>query len=139
MTMPHPDVRHVALNRLSNLQLIQRMLREFWDGWSHEYLARLQQRPKWNKPQKNMAVGQLVLIKEDNLPPSRWSLERITRTFPGKDGLVRAVEVKNAESTVSRPIHKLCLSPVDTDMDQQEQSISDQASKRPKSGTVIQA
>lgn len=83
MTTPHPDVKHITMNRLSRFQFMQRLLQDFWDNWSHEYLVRLQQRPKWKQPHANMKSGQLVLIKEDNLPPSRWILGRITQTFPG--------------------------------------------------------
>lgn len=127
MTTPHPDVKHITMNRLSRFQFMQRLLQDFWDTWSHEYLVRLQQRPKWKQPHANMKAGQLVLIKEDNLPPSRWILGRITQTFPGKDGLVRAAEVKCKNTTVSRPIHKLCLLPIEDDMNKNERLICNQS------------
>lgn len=126
MTLPHPDVSQVPLNRLARYELQQKITQEFWDKWSHEYLSQFQHRQKWKEAQSNVQVGQIVLIKEDNMPPSQWCMGRITKTFPGKDQLVRSVEVdyiiRGAEmtckrATVSRPIHKLCLLPIEDNCD----------------------
>lgn len=126
MTLPHPDVSHIPMNRLTRYQAYQRITQDFWDKWSNEYLTQLQPRKKWTTAQTNVRVGQIVLIKEDNLKPSQWLMGRITRTFPGKDQLVRSVEVehitRDAEltcrrSTVTRPIHKLCLLPIEDNIE----------------------
>ena len=39
----------------------------FWKRWLHEYLPTLQQRQKWLTPQRNLAVGDLVLLVDENL------------------------------------------------------------------------
>lgn len=112
VTLPHPGVEHISTNRLSRYQVLQRMVQSFWTYWSQEYLVRLQQRPKWKQAKTNLGVNQLVVIKEDNMPPSKWVLGRILKTFPGKDNLVRSVEVKCKNTVVTRPIHKLCPLPI---------------------------
>lgn len=112
MAIPQPQACLSNANRLTRFQYLQKLVQEFWDIWSHEYLNRLQQRPKWKKEQPNLKIGKLVLIKEDTLPPAKWALGRITKAFPGKDNLVRSVEVKCKATTVIRPIHKLCLLPI---------------------------
>lgn len=38
-----------------------------------------------------MQIGDLVLIKDENLPPSHWALARVIDTHPGTDGKVRVV------------------------------------------------
>ncbi|GFV01156.1 integrase catalytic domain-containing protein [Trichonephila clavipes] len=38
-------------------------------------------------------VGTLVLIKDENLPSTKWSTGRITEIFPGTDGKVRVVNL----------------------------------------------
>lgn len=50
---------------LTRWQIVQQQVHVFWTRWKSEYLHRLQQRPKWMKPQKNVEVGDLVLIKSD--------------------------------------------------------------------------
>ncbi|GFV39406.1 pro-Pol polyprotein [Trichonephila clavipes] len=39
-------------------------------------------------------VGTLVLIKDENLPTTKWSTGRITEIFPGTDGKVRVVNLR---------------------------------------------
>ncbi|XP_055307836.1 uncharacterized protein LOC129571970 [Sitodiplosis mosellana] len=126
-TLPHPSVEHIPMSRLSRYQALQRMTQTFWVCWSHEYLVKLQQRPKWKKPHANLGVGQLVIIKEDNIPPTKWVLGRILKTYPGKDQLVRCAEVKCRNTIVSRPIHKLCPLPIDDNLAKYERLINDQS------------
>ncbi|GFV62820.1 integrase catalytic domain-containing protein [Trichonephila clavipes] len=50
-----------------------------------DYLNSLQQRNKWHFEKKNAKIGDMVIIKEDNLPLCQWSLGRINNIYPGKD------------------------------------------------------
>ncbi|GFX76579.1 integrase catalytic domain-containing protein [Trichonephila clavipes] len=86
---------------------------EFWRRWHLEYLNQLQQRTKWNKPRRNLKVNDMVLVKEDNLPPLQWSLGRVVQVFPGDDGAVRVVDVKTQREQFRRPITKCCLLPTE--------------------------
>jgi hypothetical protein len=72
-SFPHPDLQEVPSNRLTQWQRIEQLRQHFWTRWSKEYISLLQQRSKWKSPQANVELGQLVLIKEDNLPPLRWN------------------------------------------------------------------
>lgn len=123
-TLPRPDLSHIAMNRLNQYQYLQRLLQDFWKLWSKEYLHQLQPRGKWRTSAQNVKVGQAVLISEDNAPPSQWKLGTITAVYPGKDELVRTVDVKTVQlsghnaadaivsyTTLKRPIHKLGLLP----------------------------
>lgn len=112
-TVPSPNYTGILDTRLNSYELIQKMFQSFWQIWSTEYLHRLQQRPKWAQAKLNLRVGQIVLIKEDNLPPGKWLIGLITGTIEGKDGKVRVVNLKTATSTLQRPIHKVCLLPIE--------------------------
>lgn len=58
-----------------------------------------------------MVIGQVVIISDDNTPPSRWAIGRIVAVYPGKDNLIRTVDVKCNNSVLKRPIHRLGLLP----------------------------
>ncbi|GFS87797.1 integrase catalytic domain-containing protein [Trichonephila clavipes] len=44
-----------------------------------------QQRSKWKFEKNNVAVGCLVLLKENDLPPSKWAMTRILEVIYGTD------------------------------------------------------
>jgi hypothetical protein len=60
------------------------MVETFWKRWSEKYLHTLQQRTKWKIEHENLKIGEIVIIKEDNLPPQKWLPGRITQIHPGK-------------------------------------------------------
>ncbi|XP_062550901.1 uncharacterized protein LOC134215806 [Armigeres subalbatus] len=115
-SIPEPGLSQIPKNRLSLWQEIQRRTQAFWKSWSTDYLHQLQQRSKYFFRQPNVLVGKLVLLKDDNLPPLRWSVGRIAAVHPGADGIVRVIDVRLASGAVlDRPILKVCLLPIDDD------------------------
>ena len=53
----------------------------------------------------------MVLIHEDNVPPMKWAIGRVTKLIPGADGFVRVAEVKTSQTTLKRPVAKLAVLP----------------------------
>ncbi|XP_055309915.1 uncharacterized protein LOC129573450, partial [Sitodiplosis mosellana] len=98
-------------NRLTRWNICTRMKQLFWEKWYSEYITQLQTRSKWNEPQENLKIGDMVLLKEENTPALRWPLGRVKEVFPGKDGLVRVVAVSAKNKTYKRPIVKLAKLP----------------------------
>ncbi|XP_055914024.1 uncharacterized protein LOC129947450 [Eupeodes corollae] len=92
--LPEKSLLETNPQRLNRWQQIQRIVQSYWKQWSRDYLHELNQRPKWRKEHKNVAVDDLVLVHEDNLPPTAWLLGRITEVHPGKDEMVRAVTLR---------------------------------------------
>ncbi len=82
-------------------------VRHFWQRWSSEYLSTLNKYTKWRHPTRNVSVGDLVILREDNLIPGKWPMAR--GVYPGEDGLVRVVTVKTAQGTYKRPIIKIAV------------------------------
>ena len=107
MLIPDAEPPSVPVNRLTRYELLQRMRNGYWRRWSREYLHHLQERSKWRGVMKNFAVGQLVVVRDDRYPPSKWPLGRVTEINPGSDGLVRVVTVRTASTTLRRPIADL--------------------------------
>ena len=101
---------------------IQHLANEFWSRWRKEFLLSLQQRQKWNYPRRDLSIGDVVIVKDDNLPRNCWQLARVSRTDVAADGHVRSVQVVLGDPTLShdgrrtrstrcleRPIQKLIL------------------------------
>ncbi|XP_055585069.1 uncharacterized protein LOC129737925 [Uranotaenia lowii] len=116
--LPDPDFSKIPMNRLHYWQAVQKQLREFWKRWRTEYLTQLQGRAKRWQPPIKIAEGQLVVMREEGLPPARWKLARILQLHPGDDGVVRVVTLKTAKGSTTRPVEKICiLPPVDSNED----------------------
>ena len=94
---------------------VQYLSNMFWSRWKREYLVTLQERQKWNTPRQNISNGDIVLIKDDNLPRNQWSMARVIQTLTDKRGFVRNVTVKTSTSTLDRPVQKLVLLVKNTD------------------------
>ncbi|XP_062716752.1 uncharacterized protein LOC134292062 [Aedes albopictus] len=112
-----PDYSNIPTNRLSMYQDIKQRQQVFWKRFSKEYLNTLQQRMKNRRLTPNLAKGQLVIIKEDNLPPLKWAMGRIVDLTPGNDGLVRVAEVRTTGGVIKRSISKICPLPTEQQLD----------------------
>lgn len=65
---------------------VQHLPNEFWCHWRKEFLLSLQQCAKWNNPRRNLSVGDVVIVKDDNLPRNCWQLAHVWKTYPSKEG-----------------------------------------------------
>lgn len=108
VAVPEPSVPEVSRNRLTQYQQVQHMHQHFWQKWNDEYLATLQARNKWQRPTDNLQINDIVVIRHENLPPTKWRLGRIIDTHPGPDGLVRNVTIRHQKGTCARPVQKVC-------------------------------
>ncbi|XP_055527371.1 uncharacterized protein LOC129719986 [Wyeomyia smithii] len=121
-SLPSADYTNTNYGRLNMWEAAQKRLQDFWRGWRTEYLNQLQGRGKWWNPPVEITQGSLVVIRDDNLPPTRWRMARIVETHPGRDGVVRVVTLRTANGTVNRPVDKICILPVATEDDELKQS-----------------
>ena len=126
--LPNPHLTTVPINRIKYWEQIQLRTQFFWKKWQHEYLNTLQQRSKWRQIKNNVKIGDIVLIIEDNTPPTHWPLAKIISLHPNKDGLVRKVSLRvcvggkenlsNTKKSIKtteliRPVTKLVYLPVE--------------------------
>lgn len=114
---------HVEESRISSLnrwKLIQKLRKDFWNRWKNEYLMTLQQRSKWRQQVPDLQKGTVVLVKDEATVPAKWPLGRIIEVHKGKDDKVRVVTLKLQNSTLKRPIHKVCVLPMPDEPDKEE-------------------
>lgn len=82
------------------------LLKTFWECWRNDYLRNLPPM-RVKKQNSQLTTGTVVLIREDGKPRLKWPLGIVTKTFPGKDGFVRAVELKTNKGLIVRAVQKL--------------------------------
>ena len=94
----------------SSWRASQRHADQFWRRWSEEYLPLLQRRAKWLQSQRNIKIGDHVLVGSNDVKP-RCVYDRaiVINVSPDKFGHVRRVTVRDASGkTYERDIRKLC-------------------------------
>lgn len=111
--LPEIDVTHLKTSASSKWKLIQQLSQYFWTRWSNDYLLSLQPRAKWLNEKPNLQTDDVVLLREDKVPPACWNLARVIETHPGPDGHIRVATIKTATSTFKRPVTKLYPLPKD--------------------------
>ncbi|CAK1545368.1 unnamed protein product [Leptosia nina] len=129
--LSRPQTEPDKIELSTRWRMVQSMNKQIWEKWSLDYLQQLQSRSKWRSPSKNIEVGDVVVVREDHIPPGKWALGRVTEVHPGRDGYVRIVSLKTKNGVIKRPVIKLALLPV-SENNQQVQSVSD--SDAPKQG-----
>ncbi|CAK1579613.1 unnamed protein product [Parnassius mnemosyne] len=109
-----PDHNYETSNvsSLRRWQYTQRMSQEFLRKWSREYLNQFFHRYRWSTRIPQPKIGDIVLIKEDGLPPCRWLYGKIVEEHPGQDGISKVVTVMCKNSLIKRPTNKICILPV---------------------------
>ena len=76
------------------------------------YMYSMAHLQKWTKNHRNVQKGDVVLVEDNNALRGHWTIGRVKECYPGRNGLVRDVEVEivkanGAKTTVSRPVQKL--------------------------------
>ena len=92
---------------------VQHLAAIFWKRYKTEYLNTLQTRRKWNETERNVAVGDIVLLRNKELSRNMWPMGIVTKVTPGDDNLVRTVSIKvtvgGVPRTFCRPITEVIV------------------------------
>ena len=82
------------------LKYLEQLKTYFWTRWTREYLAELSDihaRARKGQPVREPKIDDIVLVKEGSatvkVPRHRWRIGRIAAVYPGRDGVVRSVDV----------------------------------------------
>ncbi|CAK1583274.1 unnamed protein product [Parnassius mnemosyne] len=105
-----------ALSR-SSWRAAQRLADTFWLRWVKEYLPELQHRREPHGQGQAARVDDLVQIVDPNLPRNVWIRGRVIATYPGPDNVVRTVDVLTKGGVLRRPVRKLVILPLSTDVE----------------------
>lgn len=117
-TLSAPPERNYEMDRKSHLERwnhVQLTYQRFAHLWKRDYLNKLQNRPKCLKTTTLFKKGDLVLLAEDNTPPTVWPKMIVDEVHPGPDGNVRVVTLRNSSGKLlKRPVIKLRRLPCET-------------------------
>lgn len=114
--IPEEELIETNINWLTRWNLVQRIVQQFWHRWQQEYLHTLQQRNKWRNAQEEPSKNDLVLVKDENLPSTKWPVARIMEKHAGPDGKTRVVSIETESgSTLKRAITKIVRLPQSTE------------------------
>ncbi|XP_051167780.1 uncharacterized protein LOC127285688 [Leptopilina boulardi] len=100
-SLPELNFKLTPTPRLSRWQHLQKMRQDFWNRSHKEYLNGLNMRHKWKSGNHRIRDGTIVILKEDNTSPLQWVLGRVTKIFPGSDGVIRTVIVKRLKANLN--------------------------------------
>ena len=107
-TPPQPEWEE-KVNPRDMIRSTEKRVNDFWCCWMKYFAPNLLPRNKWFRTRENVKEGDLVLELDSKHKRCQWKMAIIIGTYPGNDGCVRKVRIKNADGEYDRPIHKLCL------------------------------
>lgn len=108
-----PNVNETSMSIINRWQRVKVIYHHFCLRWKNEYLKELHKRYKWQTPVQNLTENDMVVIKDENLPPNCWRLGRISRVYSGSDNRIRVADVLTERGIITRPITKLVVLPID--------------------------
>ncbi|XP_041451321.1 uncharacterized protein LOC121404964 [Drosophila obscura] len=82
----------------------------------NQLVIRLIRATYWIHPTSDLEVGDLVVIKEENIPAQEWRLDRVQNAYPGADDKVRVVDLLTVRGLIKRPITKVVLLPMESEV-----------------------
>ena len=100
------------------VQHLNQVLNHFWKRWRSEYLSCLREvhalasRKQKNNTNSPVSVGEVVIVRDEQLPCGLWKLGIVQEVLKGRDGLVRAAIIKISSpnrpcSILKRPVQFL--------------------------------
>ena len=79
-------------------------------------IRKLSPRQKWQQSAENLKVRDVVLVIGEDKRRGSWKMAEVVNVYPGEDDLVRVVDIRFADGTVTkRPVTKLVLLMKDSD------------------------
>ncbi|XP_062134720.1 uncharacterized protein LOC133844653 [Drosophila sulfurigaster albostrigata] len=111
LSMAEPESREDVESIRNRWQRLKALHQHFCVRWKNEYLKELHKRNKWQSPSRDLQFGDMVVIREENIPPQEWRLERVLTACPGADERVRVVDIQTCRGVFRRPVAKLVLLP----------------------------
>ncbi|XP_064629179.1 uncharacterized protein LOC135488484 [Lineus longissimus] len=90
-------------------EFCQKVVQNWWVRWYRDVFPELVPRKKWHSSERNVSVGDYVLVKDPNPIRGQWNKGLIIEVFPGDDGKVRNVRVKTARGKYERPITRIVV------------------------------
>ena len=110
---PHipPDIfEEGELASRKDWRAAQHLAEEILRRWIREHVPRLITREQWTQKAKPLKENHIALIADGNFPRGQWTMCRVIKPIPGKDGVIRQTDVKTAGGKIHRwPAVKLVV------------------------------
>ena len=92
----------------ARLSYVAQVEKEWWDRWIKTVLPTLFSYKRWKTKQRNLEIGELVMLKYPGQFKDDYCIAKVTEVHPSEDGLVRqvTVEFKKKNSRESPSIYK---------------------------------
>uniref|UniRef100_A0A5S6R5Y0 Integrase catalytic domain-containing protein n=1 Tax=Trichuris muris TaxID=70415 RepID=A0A5S6R5Y0_TRIMR len=90
------DGKVISRRRWESSQIL---VNQFWRRWIREYLPSLASPRKGQSTKERIEKGDVVLIVEIGNPRGVWPMGKVSKTYPGPDGIVRVVDVQCSRGT----------------------------------------
>ena len=70
--------------------------------------------PKWHTEQRNLKIGDVVLVQDSNLVRGKWRMAVVSKSESSEDGRVRGVKLQyksenNTPIEIERAVQRLIL------------------------------
>ena len=101
------SVDYTSFNPRKRWRRVQEVIRQTWKRWMKEYLTSLGSRSKWFRKMDNVKPGDVVMVIDSGAPRRQWKLGKIEAVYPGPDGNVRVVDVKEGSKVYRRSIGRI--------------------------------
>jgi len=118
-TVEVPQVKFEEAPLLTRrLQYVEEVKERFWDMWKKQVFQGLLLDSKWRKAKRNLRVGDIIMMLENEDDETSYRLAHVISVKPGTDGLVKTVDVmytnpgkdpdsRSLPKISTKPIHKL--------------------------------
>ena len=80
-------------NAVPRISTVNRIICNFWKSWMQLYKPAMLLERKWNSDVRNLQVGDVVLVIDNDALTRSYKLAQVTTARPDEDGKVRTVEV----------------------------------------------
>ncbi|XP_043228647.1 uncharacterized protein LOC122384903 [Amphibalanus amphitrite] len=102
------DPENVSVSSLCQRESVRRSrLEQFWRVWREDYVRNLPALVPNFKSRGGLRVGSVVMIHRDNVPRLQWPWGTVERLHPGKDGIVRSVDVRTCKGVYTCAVQRL--------------------------------
>ena len=79
----------------SRLQYLEEIRQTFWNKWKAVVFQKLDQSYKWRQEQRDLCVGNVVLLKDETAASSSYRIARVTCVFKSNlDSKVHRIVVR---------------------------------------------
>ncbi len=108
--LPDPSFSYKSVSLLHRWHPCRNLVRHFWHNGARS--SCLISTSTTNGVTRNVTVGDVVLLQESGMVPTKQPLGQVIDTHPGKDNLVRVITVKTSQGCYKRRVSNvavLCL------------------------------